>query len=549
MWFLYGSPGVIISLYCCAADTDVFDMHNMTEIAQCLSIIKSVPDLYLILSPDLKIIEASDRYLQQTMRTREAVIGKYVFDIFPSTPGSQSNLFKESMEKAVATKQQDTVTGKKYDIKKDDGSFEERYWNALNTPVLDENNNVLYLIHRAEDVTEFMHLRCGTKKLEARNHELEDLTNNLLRESSINSQLAAIIEYTDDAVLTIALDGSVITWNPASELMYGYLQSEIVGTSVAKLYPDDKHNEFHRVLEFLNKGKPLHLIETERKHKNGYLVPVSISISPIKDADGKVIAGCSIERDISEWKKMETMKNEFVSIVSHELRTPVTAICGALSILENNLANLPKEKTETLFAIAYNNSERLINLINDILDIERLESGKMKFSLKVLNVEELVKRAIQTNYTLGIKFGNNIVLSESVKNVNIDVDPDRFIQALSNLISNAIKFSFPSKDVKIKIQTIDKSIVRISVFNEGEPIPKEFKNKIFQKFSRADNTSTRTTGGTGLGLSITKAIIEELDGSISYQSTAAGTTFNLDLPVVPSNKDRKHIEMDSLTVS
>lgn len=231
-------------------------------------------------------------------------------------------------------------------------------------------------------------------------------------------------------------------------------------------------------------------------------------------------------------KKMDQLKNEFVSTVSHELRTPLTSIYGAIKIISSGqLGEVPSAAKETL-DIALRNSERLTLLINDILDIEKLESGKMKFDLKPQEILKLINEAIETNSHYGEKYQVQYLLSEDSVSAMINVDSNRFMQIMNNLLSNAAKFSSENSTVDILVTKQDKQ-VRVTVKDKGQGIAEEFRPLIFQKFSQSDSTDTRHAGGSGLGLIISKELVERMDGKIGFTTTTGlGTSFYIDLPEV-----------------
>jgi len=237
--------------------------------------------------------------------------------------------------------------------------------------------------------------------------------------------------------------------------------------------------------------------------------------------------------DITESKKVEQMKNEFISIVSHELRTPLTSIHGAISLLTNSNVTQLSADANQLLTIAKTNTERLIRLINDILDIEKIESGKMDFSLKTQDLNILVQEAVAINQAYANKFSVKIVIAKEIPSIMVSVDRDRLIQVFTNLLSNAIKFSPPNEAVILDVSVINQNVVRVSISDKGEGIPEEFQEKIFQKFSQADSSSTRKHEGTGLGLNISRAIVERLGGTVNFVTKLHyGTTFYFELPII-----------------
>jgi DNA-binding response OmpR family regulator/two-component sensor histidine kinase len=242
-------------------------------------------------------------------------------------------------------------------------------------------------------------------------------------------------------------------------------------------------------------------------------------------------------RDISERKRIDRMKTEFVSTVSHELRTPLTSIAGSLGLLAGGLGGELPPQASRLIKIARRNSERLVRLINDILDIEKIESGRMTFDMKPVPLQALVAGVIEANKSYAEEYGVRAELITDVTNLTVSTDSDRLVQVVTNLLSNAIKFSPTGGVVRIGIERHGQE-ARLSVRDEGPGIPEEFKSRIFSKFAQADSSDARQKGGTGLGLSIAKEIVECLSGRLSFQTClGAGTTFYVDLPLAETLED------------
>jgi signal transduction histidine kinase len=235
-------------------------------------------------------------------------------------------------------------------------------------------------------------------------------------------------------------------------------------------------------------------------------------------------------RYASERKRLERMKDEFVSTVSHELRTPLTSIAGSLGLLTSKAAGALSGPAARLLEIAHSNSLRLVRLVNDILDIEKLDSGHVVFNLRRVEVRSLVQESIDAiedfAQDLGVRIG--IVASPAVHEVRADAD--RLAQVVTNLLSNAVKFSPPNSEVVVTIENRAGS-VRISVRDHGPGIAAEFKSRVFERFAQADATNARRKGGTGLGLSIVKEIVGQLAGEVGFDDAAGGgTVFHVELP-------------------
>ena len=234
--------------------------------------------------------------------------------------------------------------------------------------------------------------------------------------------------------------------------------------------------------------------------------------------------------DITERKNMEQMKDEFVSTVSHELRTPLTSISGALKLMVSGALGEMPEKSRTMLDIAYKNSQRLTLLINDLLDMEKLLAGKMAFNLHKQSLRTLLEQTVYENRAYGDQYQVSFQLAPVADTLQVMVDEQRFLQVMSNLLSNAAKFSSPGNRVDIRT-TAEDGNVRISVVDYGSGIPLEFQHRLFQKFSQADASDSRQKGGTGLGLAITKELLENMNGKISVESQPGlGSCFTISLP-------------------
>src|ERR1700733_7587804 len=238
-------------------------------------------------------------------------------------------------------------------------------------------------------------------------------------------------------------------------------------------------------------------------------------------------------RYATERKRLERLKDEFVSTVSHELRTPLTSITGSLGLLMGNAAGILPAPATRLLEIAHNNSQRLVRLVNDILDIEKLESGHAVFDFKRVEVRSLIEQTVESirGYAEGHSVKVRIEAAAAVDDIRADAD--RLAQVVTNLLSNAIKFSPPDGEVVV---VVDKEpeidVVRIMVRDHGPGISVDFKSRIFERFAQADATNARRKGGTGLGLSIAKQIIDRLGGDIGFADTpGGGTIFYVELPI------------------
>lgn len=387
------------------------------------------------------------------------------------------------------------------------------------------------------------------------NRNQETLLHNLtdqqkaLKESS--DRLQAIFQNAADGIVMIDEDGMIEAVNPAAIAIYGYTEQEMIGRNSQQFAPPDGRELLQLALgddEFL-KTRRLR-VETERMRKDGELFPAELSISEYYLAGKRKLI--VIVRDISERRKIDRMKNEFISTVSHELRTPLTAIRGALGLLVGGAMGIISERGQPLLSMAYKNSESLTRLINDLLDIQKIEAGKMDFVFAEYQVISLLQSAIQSNQAIAAAL--DIVLSYQMEDeiaaaALIVVDPGRFQQVMANLISNACKYSPSGTLVQLSAVMLNPHWVRIEVADSGSGIPENFRDRIFQKFSQADSSDTRSRGGTGLGLAITKMIIQHMDGQIGFYNLppeqGGGARFYIDLPVVQQASHQLRLIADS----
>jgi PAS domain S-box-containing protein len=237
-------------------------------------------------------------------------------------------------------------------------------------------------------------------------------------------------------------------------------------------------------------------------------------------------------------RQLAQAQSDFISTVSHELRTPLTSIRGALSLLAGGVAGPLPEPSRALVDIALRNSERLLALINDLLDIQRIESGNLELNMAEVELTSLIEQALEDNQAFGAQLGVTFRLIHGEPSLRVLGDRNRLLQLMANLLSNAAKFSPPQGNVEIAVERLD-GRARVSVHDHGQGIPEEFRPRIFSRFAQADSSSTRQKGGTGLGLSICKALVERMGGTIGFETrseaeaaTDYGTTFHFELPLL-----------------
>ena len=346
------------------------------------------------------------------------------------------------------------------------------------------------------------------------------------------ASIEAILKTATNPIITIDSRGIIQEANDATTRLLGYDRDQMIGKNVSMLMnmTDRKgHDQYLRNYHQTRKPQIIGIgREVEALRSDGISVPVHLAVSEINLSGKKLFTG--IMTDLSEFRKIDKMKNEFVSTVSHELRTPLTSIKGSLGLLKASLLGELPDQVKSMITIAYNNADRLIRLINDILDIEKMEAGKLSFIFQKAYIAPLLERVIEANSAYADEYGAKIKLEPVDDNLRVRCDLDRIEQVLTNLLSNAAKFT--PKDGSIHVSARERGdMIRVSVRDEGPGISKEFRKKIFGKFAQADSSNTKEQGGTGLGLAISKTIIEQHGGQIGFETAdGKGTTFYFDLP-------------------
>ncbi|MDP2427280.1 MAG: PAS domain S-box protein [Methylobacter sp.] len=366
---------------------------------------------------------------------------------------------------------------------------------------------------------------------------VRDITERKAVEQALQENLQhtqAILNNVIDGIITIDNRGIVQSFNRAGEAIFGYTADEVIGKNVNILMPEPYHSEHDGYLQNYHATGIQRIIgsgrEVEGLRKDGTVFPMDLAVSRSIHNGQPLFIG--LVRDITERKRVDQMKVEFVSTVSHELRTPLTSISGALGlVIGGALGELPASVKQML-DIAYKNSKRLALLINDLLDMEKLLAGKMHLDLQTQALMPLVEETLESVQAYGEQYQVVFNLVERADDVQVRVDAGRLQQVLTNFLSNAAKFSPAGAEVKIAVRR-HKNVLHLEVIDQGPGIPAEFHGRIFQKFSQADASDTRQKGGTGLGLAISKELIERMNGLIGFDSEEGqGARFYLQLPVV-----------------
>ncbi|WBY02222.1 ATP-binding protein [Ramlibacter tataouinensis] len=332
-------------------------------------------------------------------------------------------------------------------------------------------------------------------------------------------RIQVILESAQDPFLAFDLQGRVIEWNSRAESLFGWTREEILGKSVAEtLVPARFAGSLRKAFEAFARGDRPTMIQAPFERimvdRLGREVEVEARVGLVDTGPHRFFA--AFVHDISQRKEVDRLKSEFVSTVSHELRTPLTAIHGSLQLLQSGMAGDLPEDARELVALSAQSSERLVRLVNDVLDLERIASGRMQYAIQPCLLSSVAMHAIRDVQPLG-ETADVRVLLEAAEPLTVLGDFDRLVQVAINLLANAVKFSPPGGVVRVSVRR-EGNAARFGVVDHGAGVPEGFRTRVFERFAQADSSDRRQRGGTGLGLSICRAIVEAHHGRIDFTS-------------------------------
>lgn len=366
--------------------------------------------------------------------------------------------------------------------------------------------------------------------------------------------LAAIVDSTDDGIISKSLSGIITSWNKGAERMFGYTAQEAIGRSITMLIPRDRLDEEPAILERLGRGERVDHFETIRVRKDGSPIEVSLTISPVKDEDGQIVGASKIARDITERKRTEEAlrktneeldaanrnKADFIAVLCHELRSPLNAVLGWATVLRRG--QISENELRKGLDIIIRNSKMQGQLISDMLDAERIATGKLSLELQALDLRQEAETALDAALPAAAEREIRLELEGDPGPVHILGDTARMQQVLGNLLSNAIKFSPGGGRVRVTVRRT-LSLAEVSVSDTGQGISAKALPHMFERFRQADS---RAKAGLGLGLSISKQLVELQGGTVSARSPGMGkgATFTVSLPLVAGESATHHALLD-----
>lgn len=343
-----------------------------------------------------------------------------------------------------------------------------------------------------------------------------------------SARLAAIIQSSDDAIISKTLDSVITSWNAAAERIFGYPGEEMIGETIYKLIPEDRLDEEPQILARLKSGERVQHFETKRQTKDGRLIDVSLTISPVKDPQGNIIGLSKIARDITEKKLDETRKSDFIGMVSHELKTPLTSLGAIIQVTNAKLGTSEDSFLVGAMQKANQQVKRMTAMINGFLNISRLESGKIHIEKQDFDMETLILDVIEE---ANLTTSTHVINYDQRQPVLLNADRDKIGSVISNFISNAIKYSPKGKYIDVSCIVKDGEVI-LSVKDDGMGIKPEDLDKIFDRYYRVETNHTRHISGFGIGLYLSSEIIERHGGKVWAESESGkGSTFYFSLPL------------------
>ena len=341
------------------------------------------------------------------------------------------------------------------------------------------------------------------------------------RAEEARALLATVVESSDDAIFAKTLEGTILSWNRGAERMYGYSADEAIGMSVSELAPTERKAESEGLLSAIVRGERVEQFETVRVRRDGTLRDVSLTLSPTRDPAGRVIGSSTIARDITERKRMEAARDQFIANAAHELRTPLATLAGLGEILADHLHEMSQEQVAQSLAALRRQGERANALVANLLDLSQLEGGRVRFSFGAVDTATAARRALDAAPApAGTEVG-----VEVPEGLSVWVDPVRFDQVLTNLLTNAYRYGGPK--VSIKGRRSD-GTVEVAVSDDGSGVPGDLVTRLFEPFARGSNAETQ--GGSGIGLALCRRLVEAFGGDIRYESADPGARFTIRLP-------------------
>jgi PAS domain S-box-containing protein len=364
----------------------------------------------------------------------------------------------------------------------------------------------------------------------------------VMRERDLEAQslLAAIVASSDDAIISKTLDGKILTWNSGAERIFGYSAAEAIGQPILLLIPPERFNEEAMLLDLLRRGQRIEHFETVRLARDGRRLEVSLTVSPVRGADGRIIAASKVARDISQRKQAEAAlreasrrKDEFLAILAHELRNPLAPIRNSLHLLR--LGTGGDEVVHHTTEIMERQVNHMVRLVDDLLEVSRITQGKIELRKEPIEVSTIVEHALETSGPAIEAARHALMLDVPPESMIVEGDPLRLAQVFANLLINAAKYTDPGGTIRLSASVSDHHVI-VSVKDSGTGIARDQLATVFDLFTQVDRHGARAQGGLGIGLTLAKRLVEMHGGSVEARSEGLGhgSEFLVRLPLANS---------------
>ena len=384
----------------------------------------------------------------------------------------------------------------------------------------------------------FVYSRCFTRDVTDQKRAAEVLRETEERAERSQAFLAAIIESSDDAIVSKSLDSRIRSWNRGAERLFGYSAEEVIGKSITIIIPPELQYEEHDILSRIVKGQRIEHFETVRVAKDGRRIDVSLTISPVLNQEGRVIGVSKSARDISDRKRVEELlrtadrrKDEFLAMLGHELRNPLAPIRNVAEVLRRTAGSDPAQ--EPLYAMLERQVQQMTRLLDDLLDVSRISQGKIKFQHEVIDFQTAIARAVEASAPFIERRRHHLSVAVPDGELPMVGDMARLVQMLTNLLNNAAKYTPEMGTISVSVERSGTNI-EVRVKDNGAGIAEEILPRVFDLFVQADRTLRQSQGGMGIGLTLVKSIVEHHAGSIRASSAGPGqgSEFVVRLPMV-----------------